>query len=205
MFFIICLLTSSFLTCVCICVSASLMLAEGAGDVPLKGVWIAGLVLGWRFSKKFSNNSLLFVVPVCCGFVPVVVPGSGGGVTVGWYPVGMWLPVGLGVLLWNFLQALMSWFGPLQCVQKTLFTAFDSHVALFSTSGACRTVSVVRSVQRVIVKTTVTGVSGHTCLLVCACGCICPFVVSLQFIATCYTGCASRELTSWCGVCSLEY
>ena len=100
---------------------SSVMLAECAGDAPLKGVWIVVLVPGWRFSKKFSNNGLLFVVPVCCGFVPVVVvPGSGGCVTVGWYPVGMWLPVGLGVLLWNFLQALMLWFGLLQCVQKTL-------------------------------------------------------------------------------------
>ena len=97
------------------------MLAECAGDAPLKGVWITVLIPGSRFSKKFSNNGLLFVVPVCCGFVPVVVvPGSGGFVAVGWYPVGMWLPLGLGVLLWNFLQALMSWFGLLQCVQKTL-------------------------------------------------------------------------------------
>ena len=108
MFFIICLLTLSFLTCVKICVSASVMLAEGAGDVPLKGVWIAVLVLGWMLSKKFSNSGLLFVVLICCGFVPVVaVPGSGGSVAVGWYPVRMWLPVGLGVLLWYFLQALM--------------------------------------------------------------------------------------------------
>ena len=121
MFFIICLLTLSFLTCVKICISASVMLAEGAGDVPLKGVWIVVLVLGWTLSKKFSNSGLLFVVLICCGFVPVVaVPGSGGGVAVGWYPVRMWLPVGLGVLLWYFLQALMSWFGLLQCVQKTL-------------------------------------------------------------------------------------
>ena len=55
MFFMICLLTSSFLlllvTFVRICVSASVMLAEGAGDAPLKGVWMVVLVLGWWLSK----------------------------------------------------------------------------------------------------------------------------------------------------------
>ena len=62
------------------------------------------------------------VVLVCCGCVPVAdaVPRSGDGVAVGWYPVGMWLFVGLGVLLWCFLHALVSWLGVLQCVQKTL-------------------------------------------------------------------------------------
>ena len=43
-FFIICLLTSSFLlllvTCAMICVKASVMLADGVGDAPLKGVWV---------------------------------------------------------------------------------------------------------------------------------------------------------------------
>ena len=49
------------------------------------------------------------VVPVCGGSAPTVVaaPSSGGGVAVGWYPVGMWLPVGLEVLLWCFLHALV--------------------------------------------------------------------------------------------------
>ena len=55
MFFIICLLTSSFLlllaTCVMISVKASVILADGAGDVPLKGVWMVVLVLGWWVSK----------------------------------------------------------------------------------------------------------------------------------------------------------
>ena len=50
MFFIICLLTSSFLlllvTWVRACVRASVMLADGAGDVPLNGVWMVVLVLG---------------------------------------------------------------------------------------------------------------------------------------------------------------
>ena len=32
----------------------------------------------------------------------------------------MWLFVGLGVLVWCFLHALVSWFGVLQCVQYTL-------------------------------------------------------------------------------------
>ena len=145
MFFIIHVLTSSFLTCVNICVSASVMLAECAGDAPLKAVWIMVLVLGWRFSKKFSNNGLLLVVPVCCGFVPVVVvPGSGGGVAVAWYPVGMWLPVGLGVLFVEFSASfdVLVW-APAVCAEDSLFTAFKSHVALFSTSETCRTVSVV--------------------------------------------------------------
>ena len=55
MFFIICLLTSSFLlllvTCVMICVNASVMLPDGAGDLALKGVWMVVLVLGWWVSK----------------------------------------------------------------------------------------------------------------------------------------------------------
>ena len=42
MFFIICLLMSSFLlllvTCALICVNASVMLADGAGEAPLNGV-----------------------------------------------------------------------------------------------------------------------------------------------------------------------
>ena len=50
MFFIICLLMSSFLllaTCVRICVNASFILAEGAGDILfMKGVCMGVLVLG---------------------------------------------------------------------------------------------------------------------------------------------------------------
>ena len=90
MFFIICLQTSSLLlllvTCVMICVSASIMLADGAGDVPLKGVCMVVLVLGWFVSRLFWNRSPLLVGPVCCDCVPVggAVLSSGGGVTVGW-------------------------------------------------------------------------------------------------------------------------
>ena len=55
MFFIIWFLTSSFLlllaTCVMICVRASVMLADGAGDMPLKGVWMGLPVLGWCVSR----------------------------------------------------------------------------------------------------------------------------------------------------------
>ena len=54
MFFIICLLTSSFLlltTCVRSCVIASVMLAEDAGDILLmEGVYTVVLVLGWFVS-----------------------------------------------------------------------------------------------------------------------------------------------------------
>ena len=53
-FFIICLLTSSFLlllvTWVMICVRPSIMLADGAGDALLNGVWIVVLFLGWFLS-----------------------------------------------------------------------------------------------------------------------------------------------------------
>ena len=68
MFFIICLLTSSFLlllvTWVMICVRASVMLADGAGDAPLNGVWIVLLVLYWLFSNMFWNNGPLLGAPV---------------------------------------------------------------------------------------------------------------------------------------------
>ena len=72
MFFIICLLMSSFFTHVRIYIRVSVMLSEGAGDVPLNGVWIAVLVLGWTFSKRFSNSGLLFVVFGSSRLVPVV-------------------------------------------------------------------------------------------------------------------------------------
>ena len=88
MFFIICLLTSSFLlllmTWVMICVSPSIMLAEDAGDALLNGVWIMVLVLGWLFSNKFWNNGLMLCAPVWCACcVVAAVPISGGGVAVG--------------------------------------------------------------------------------------------------------------------------
>ena len=49
---------------------------------------------------------------------------------------------------------------PAVCAEDSFLTAFDSHVALFSTSEACRTISVVQRVWRVIVKTAMTGGSG---------------------------------------------
>ena len=51
-----------------------------------------------------------------CGVFPI----SGGGVAVRWYPVGMWLLDGLGVLLVSFLHALSLWLLLLQCEQNTL-------------------------------------------------------------------------------------
>ena len=148
MFFIICLLTSSFLlllaTCAMICVRVSVILADGTGYAPLKGVWMVMLVLGWWASKRFLNNGVLLVWPVCCLCGPVAaVPNSGGGVTVGWYPVGMWLFVGLLVWLWCFLHALVSWFAVLQCVQKTLFLTVYPHMTLFSTFETCGALSIV--------------------------------------------------------------
>ena len=88
MFFIICLLTSSFLllleTWVRACVRAPVMLADGAGDAPLNGVWMVLLVLGWLLSNKFWNNGPLLGAPVCCVCCMVAaVPSSGGGVAVG--------------------------------------------------------------------------------------------------------------------------
>ena len=44
-----------------ICVSASIMLADGTGDVPLKGVCMVVLVLGWFVSRLFWNRSPLLV------------------------------------------------------------------------------------------------------------------------------------------------
>ena len=97
------------------------MLADGPGDMLLNGVCMVVLVLGWWMSNKFWNNGLLLVAHVCCVCGPAVAfPNSGGGVAVGWYPVGTWLFVRLRVLLWCFLHALVSWFAVLQCVQKTL-------------------------------------------------------------------------------------
>ena len=84
MFFIICLLTSSFLlfvTCAKFCVSASVMLADGAEDVPSNGVGaVVVLCLGWWGSWLFWNQGPGVVMPV----VPVVpVLGSGGDAAVG--------------------------------------------------------------------------------------------------------------------------
>ena len=68
------------------------------------------LVLGWLFSNRFWRNWLfggwLF--------------DKGGGVAVGWYPIAIWLPVGLGVLSGCFLQARELWLYVLQESQKTL-------------------------------------------------------------------------------------
>ena len=60
------------------------MLAEGAGDVPLNGVWMVVLVLGWWVSNKFWNYGPLLVAPVCCVCgTAVAAPISGGGIAVG--------------------------------------------------------------------------------------------------------------------------
>ena len=67
-----------------ICVRASVMLADGAGDALLKGVCMVVLVQGWWVSDKFWNNGLLLVAPVCCVCGPAAaVPSSGGGVAMG--------------------------------------------------------------------------------------------------------------------------
>ena len=120
MFFIIHLLTSLFLlsvTCAKICMNASVMLADGAGDAPLNCGFGTVLVLGIWFSNRFWKKCPLVVLVCCAGCPPVVAPISGGGVAVGWYPVGMWLFSGLGVLLCCFLQTLVSWCADLQFVQ----------------------------------------------------------------------------------------
>ena len=61
-----------------------------------------------------------------CGCVVECAAGlgafSGGGVAVGWYPVGMWLFVGLGALFLSFLDVLLLWLPLLQWLQNTLFT-----------------------------------------------------------------------------------
>ena len=60
------------------------MLADGAGDAPLNGVWIVVLVLDWLFSNNVWNNGLLLCVPVWCAcYVAIVVPIRGGGLLLG--------------------------------------------------------------------------------------------------------------------------
>ena len=68
---------------------------------------------------------------------------NGGGVAVGWYPVGMWLFMGLGVLFLSFLHVLLQWLPLLQLLQNTLFVHSVSYMALFSASEACWSVSLV--------------------------------------------------------------
>ena len=73
------------------------------------------LVLGWLFSNRLWKSWLfggwLFV--------------RGGGVAVGWYPVAIWLPAGLGVLSGCFLHARELWLNVLQRSQKTLSLQLD--------------------------------------------------------------------------------
>ena len=60
------------------------MLADGAGDVPLNGVWMVVLVFGWLLSNRFWNNGPLLGAPVWCVCCMVAaVPSSGSGVAVG--------------------------------------------------------------------------------------------------------------------------
>ena len=61
----------------------------------------------------------------CVGCAGTFVPIRGGGVAVGWYPVWMWLFVGLGTLLCCLLHTFMSWLWDLQSVQKTLSLQSD--------------------------------------------------------------------------------
>ena len=56
---------------------------------------------------------------VCVPWIGAL-PSSDGGVVVGWYPVGMWLLVGLGVPFVSFLHALLLWLLLLQWLQNTL-------------------------------------------------------------------------------------
>ena len=60
------------------------MLADGAGDAPLNGVWIVVLILSWLLSNRFWNNGPLLVAPVCCVYcMAAAAPISGSGVAVG--------------------------------------------------------------------------------------------------------------------------
>ena len=84
MFFIIFLLASSLLlslvTRFMICVMPSIKSAGVASEVPVCGVCIRVLVLGWLLSSKLNNRLLC----VSVGCVAAAVPINGGGVTVGW-------------------------------------------------------------------------------------------------------------------------
>ena len=83
MFFIIFLLASSLLlllvTWFMICVIPSTKSAGMASEVPLCGVCIMVLVLGWLLSSKLNNGLLCVLV----GCVAAVVLINGGGVAVG--------------------------------------------------------------------------------------------------------------------------
>ena len=78
----------------------------------------------WFLVDLYPGNSL-FVVPVVWGCVGACAPWCGvfaisrGCVAVGWYPAGMWLLDGLGMLFVSFLHALSLWLLILQCEQKT--------------------------------------------------------------------------------------
>ena len=82
-FFIICLqalsLLLSLVTQFMICVIPSTRSAGMVGEVPLCGVCIRVLVLGWLLSSRLNNGLLC----VSVGCVAAVVPINGGGVAVG--------------------------------------------------------------------------------------------------------------------------
>ena len=63
-----------------ICVIPSSRSAGVVGDVPLCGVCIRVLVLGWLLSSRLNSGLLRGSV----GCVGAAVPIYGGGVTVGW-------------------------------------------------------------------------------------------------------------------------
>ena len=63
-----------------ICVIPSIRSAGVASEVPLCGVCIRVLVLGWLLSSKLNNGLLC----VSVGCVAAVVSINGGGVAVGW-------------------------------------------------------------------------------------------------------------------------
>ena len=91
-------------------------------------------------------------------------------------------------------------------VAEYSFSAFCSHVALFSTSEACRTISWVWGVCLIVVsQSVVTDWSGCCSVIGCVWACVCGVVLSPQFITTCYVGCIGRELVHWGGSCSLQY
>ena len=84
MFFIIFLLVSSLLlslvTGFMICVFPPIKSAGVASEVPLCGVCIRVLVLGWLLSSQLDNRLLC----VSVGYVAAAVSINGGGVAVRW-------------------------------------------------------------------------------------------------------------------------